>query len=290
MQPLVSVIIPTYNRSDVLARALASLKKQTYTNLEVLVIDDASSDGTESRVKSFGTDLKINYVRNKNNQGAARTRNTGLRNARGEYIAFLDDDDEFLETKIEIQVKTASSLNKKAFILCNGYALDRSRPYAYDLAKPTGFVHWKRGFFPIRCELPPPSSWFFHREAIDQVGVLDEAMPRWEDIDYCLRLMIKYPVYMINQLLVKWHKSVVSQSSRIRGVLAEEIWARKYFLQKHFDLIRQDRNYLYKFYWRLGKDLKEAGRKADSAEYFQKAFCVKPYKFEALGQWIGVFC
>ena len=285
-QPLVSVIIPTHNRSDALVRALTSLKKQTYTNLEAVIIDDASSDDTQSKVRLFEAHLRILYFRNNENQGASRTRNIGFQKATGEYFALLDDDDEFLEKKIELQMGTALSLNEKAFILCNGYALGKGDPYAYDQRKPGGFVRWEKGFFPIRCMLPSPSSWFFHRELVDKVGYFDEAMSRWEDVDYCLRLMVKYPVYMINELLVKWHTSTNS----LTGMSPEDIKAREYFLGKHFDLIRQDRDYLYKFYWRLGKDLKEIGKTADAAQYFRNAFFVKPYKLEALAQLIALSC
>jgi glycosyltransferase involved in cell wall biosynthesis len=285
-QPLVSVIIPTHNRSDALVRALTSLKKQTYTNLEAVIIDDASSDDTQSKVGLFEAHLRILYFRNNENQGASRTRNIGLQKATGEYFALLDDDDEFLETKIEVQLKTALSLKEKAFILCNGLIMGKVAPYAYDLNKPSGFVSWGKGFFPVKCKLPPPSSWFFHRELVDKIGYFDEAMSRWEDIDYCMRLMAEYPVYMINELLVKWHTSANS----LTGMSPEDIKARKYFLGKHFDWIRRDRDYLYKFYWRLGKDLKKLGKTADAAQYFRNAFFVKPYKFEALVQLIALSC
>jgi len=288
IQPLVSVIIPTHNRSKDLARALTSLKKQTYKNLEVIVIDDASADDTESVVRSFEADLKLIYIKNTTNQLAARSRNIGLKEASGEYIALLDDDDEFLEEKIEIQLKTALSLNKKAFIFCNGHTMSEKWPksYAYDPQKPSGFVTWAHNFFPVRLELPPPSSWFFHREALTRVGYFDELMERWEDIDYFLRLALAYPPYMINEFLVRWYAS----ENSLAGMSVKDIEAREYFLRKHFNLIHQDGVYLYKFYWRLGKDMIELGRISEAKNYFQKALFLKPYKLEALGQIIYLLC
>jgi glycosyltransferase involved in cell wall biosynthesis len=290
--PLVSVIIPTYNRSNVLPRTLSSLEKQTYKNLEVIVIDDASTDDTEKVAKSFAGSLNLVYLKNKINlKIPSRSRNIGLKKARGEYFALLDDDDEFLEKKIEIQLRTAQSLNEKAFILCNGYTFGKSNPYAYDLRKPGGILRWKKDFFPIRCELPQPSSWFFHRELVDKIGYFDEEMHLWDDVDYCLRLMVKYPVYMINQLLVNWNTTSNSLSNTLSNtpeMTMEHIRAKKHFLKKHFDLIRRDRYYLYKCYWYLGKDLKKMEKTADAAQYFRKAFFVKPYKFEALVQLIAL--
>jgi len=288
--PLVSVIIPTYNRSNVLPRTLSSLVKQTYKNIEVIVIDDASTDGTENVVKSFESKLNLVYLKNKINLKLPSCgRNIGLKIARGEYIALLDDDDEFLEKKIEIQVRAAQSLDEKAFILCNGYTFGKSSPYAYDLRKPGGFIRWKKDFCPLRCELPQPSSWFFHRELVDKIGFFDEDMYLWDDIDYSLRLMMKYPVYLINQLLVNWHTSSNSLSNS-PPMSMEYLCAKKYFLEKHFDLIRHDRYYLYKSYWRLGKDSKKMGKIAEAAQYFRNALLVKPYKLEALIQFIVLSC
>ncbi len=103
--PKVSVIIPTYNRASYLKEAVQSVLDQTYRNFELIIVDDGSTDNTEEVVASF-TDDRIRYIK-KNNEGhAGKTRNVGLENARGEYIAFLDDDDVWLPEKLELQIKT----------------------------------------------------------------------------------------------------------------------------------------------------------------------------------------
>ena len=190
--------------------------------------------------------------------------------------------------KIEIQLKTALSLNKKAFIFCNGHTMSSRwpKPYAYDPQKPSGFLTWSHDFFPVRLELPPPSSWLFHKEALTKVGYFDEYLERWEDIDYFLRLVLIYPPYMINKFLVRWYAS----ENSLTGMSIKDIKAREYFLWKHLPLIRQDSGYLYKFYWRLGKDLKKLGRIPEARKYFRKALFVRPYKLEALGQLIEMLC
>ena len=103
-KPLISVIIPTFNRETLLKRAIISVLNQTYQNLEIVIIDDASKDGTEKLVNNF-QDSRINYFKNDRNQGVQISRNRGLEIAKGLFISFLDDDDFWLKEKIEEQYK-----------------------------------------------------------------------------------------------------------------------------------------------------------------------------------------
>lgn len=107
--PLVSVIIPTYKRANYLNRAIDSVLKQTYKNIEIIVVDDNSPDSkerisTKKLISEHITTNKIKYIELDNNYGGAIARNKGLELAAGKYVCFLDDDDEFLEKKIELQV------------------------------------------------------------------------------------------------------------------------------------------------------------------------------------------
>ncbi|MBQ7578465.1 MAG: glycosyltransferase family 2 protein [Synergistaceae bacterium] len=94
--PLQSVIIPTYNRKEMLAEALDSVLKQSQKSLEVIIVDDCSTDGTDEFVKTI-TDTRVRYFRNEKNSGPEINRSLGLRNARGKYITFLDDDDYYTD-------------------------------------------------------------------------------------------------------------------------------------------------------------------------------------------------
>ena len=101
--PLVSIIIPTYNRPNYLQRAIESALNQTYSNLEIIVVDDCSTNNLLSIIEIFN-DKRIKYFRNAENRGAVYTRNRGISLCSGEYINFLDDDDELLPLKIELQI------------------------------------------------------------------------------------------------------------------------------------------------------------------------------------------
>lgn len=102
--PVVSIIIPTYNRAALLTNAIQSVLSQTYSDFELLIIDDASQDNTQEVVEGFA-DPRIHYIRHPQNAGECATRNTGLQACQGEYVAFLDSDDEWLPHKLETQLQ-----------------------------------------------------------------------------------------------------------------------------------------------------------------------------------------
>ena len=104
--PLVSVVIPTYNSEDYIAEALTSVLNQTHQNLEVLIVDDASTDNTIETVSQFAKkDHRITLEKLEINSGAATARNTAIKKAKGSYISFLDSDDKWLPNKLELQLK-----------------------------------------------------------------------------------------------------------------------------------------------------------------------------------------
>ena len=117
--PLVSVIIPTYNRADLILRAVRSVQAQTYPNWEVIVVDDASADNTPA-VLSAVHDPRVRVLRHEKNQGPPATRNTGIAAARGEYLAFLDSDDEWLPQKLKTQI-AAMQQHQAHFCYCQTY-------------------------------------------------------------------------------------------------------------------------------------------------------------------------
>ncbi len=123
--PLVSVVIPTYKRPGMLGRAIDSVLNQTYDNIEIIVVDDNDEDSeyrkeTEEFMEKYTDVDKLVYMKHKENKGGGLARNTGIENSRGEYIAFLDDDDEFLPKKIELQVDAFlnSDVNNLGLVYC----------------------------------------------------------------------------------------------------------------------------------------------------------------------------
>lgn len=117
--PTVSIIIPTYNRAHLIERAIESVLHQTYQDFELIIIDDGSTDNTDDIINKFQKkDDRIIYLKHDRNKGGSAARNTGIKASRGEYIAFLDSDDEWLPEKLEKQMDFFES-NNYGFIYCN---------------------------------------------------------------------------------------------------------------------------------------------------------------------------
>lgn len=112
MKELVSVIMPSYNTAKYIGETIKSVQAQTYENWELIIVDDCSTDNTDTAVEPFLSDERIRYLKNSRNSGAAVSRNYALREAKGKWIAFLDSDDLWLPDKLEKQIN---------FMLENGY-------------------------------------------------------------------------------------------------------------------------------------------------------------------------
>jgi len=131
--PLISIIIPTYKRSEMLGRAINSALKQTYENIEIIVVDD-NNDGDQFREKtehtmlSFSSEPRIRYIKHHSNLGGSFARNTGIDNAKGDFVAFLDDDDEYFHDKIEKQYYKfeSSDIPNLGIIYCGVKIVDKN--------------------------------------------------------------------------------------------------------------------------------------------------------------------
>jgi glycosyltransferase involved in cell wall biosynthesis len=125
--PKVSVIIPTHNRENLLKRAVKSVLNQTFKDFELIVIDDCSIDNTEQFVEKLAKkDKRIKFIKNTKNLGASISRNTGILKSRGELIAFLDSDDEWMSEKLQMQIDKFTNSDKKklGFVCCKSFKVD----------------------------------------------------------------------------------------------------------------------------------------------------------------------
>ncbi len=203
--PLVSVVIPTHDRPDLLRRALESVFAQTLSEFEIIVVDDGDEAvGAGEVVRSFG-DERVRYVRQtKPHSGAPAARNRGAREARTEFIAFLDDDDEWLPEKLSLQA-VALSDNPDAAAAFTGIALydERGNLIGERWPEESGVV---RVF--ERTLLHPyiwTSALMVRASVFHAVGGFDEAFPKNQEWDLTLRLSKEHSFIAINKLLTNVH-------------------------------------------------------------------------------------
>lgn len=200
-KPLVSVIIPTYNRSDLLLRAIRSVLEQTYKNVECIVVDDASIDNTEVVVRQF-TDDRLIYLRHETNRHASAARNTGIAYAKGDLIAFLDDDDEWMSRKLEKQVELLLSLHEKVgMVYCwMDYFDQKGNLIKEHHPKLKGYVFHDVLYVQRLGGCP---TLLVRRDVVEKVGGFDETLPRGNDGDFIRRVCRQYEVDYVPESLVK---------------------------------------------------------------------------------------
>lgn len=194
----VSVIIPTFNREKMVARAISSVLGQTFKGYEVIVVDDGSSDETRKAVSEFGESVR--YIAHQGNCGVSAARNTGIKNSNAALIAFLDSDDYWLPKKLEVQLDFlkknphAVACQTGELWIRNGRRVNPKKRHE----KPSGDI-----FIPsLKLCLVSPSAVMLKRSLFDDVGLFDELLPACEDYDLWLRIACRYPVYLIAQDLI----------------------------------------------------------------------------------------
>ena len=208
-KPTVSVIIPTYNRAHMVARAIQSVLSQTYQDFEIIVVDDASTDNTQEVVKEFMfRDKRVRYIKHEKNKGGSAARNTGIKNAQGEYIGFLDSDDEWLPTKLEKQIELfRKRCNSVGAVYCLQYMMDDSigrikLDKIYDSVR-RGNVYRQAlsGFY---GGVGSPRTMLL-RECFQKSGMFDESLPSLQDVDLGIRVAEHYNFELIDEPLVICH-------------------------------------------------------------------------------------
>jgi len=214
---LISVVIPTYNRPKYLKKAIDTVLAQTYKNVEIIIIDDASETNTEQVIDSFDDD-RIFYFRNKKRSGAPISRNNGIKKAKGEYIAFLDDDDEWKSEKLEKQLKEFSD-EKVGLVVC--YSLDK-RFDMVRVSKPKKSV--SHSDLLKSFNLSSTSSYLVLKKAIEKVGFFDVTLPSAQEYDLAIRISKHYKVKTIPEVLMIQNASTgqisTNWTKKIKGILA----------------------------------------------------------------------
>jgi glycosyltransferase involved in cell wall biosynthesis len=229
--PRVSVIVPTYNRGDVLARAIESVLRQELRDLELIVVDDCSTDDTESIVESYD-DPRVRYFRHETNRGGSAARNTGIEHATGEYVAFLDDDDEYRPKKLTKQVECLDRRSEECVAAyCNdvvrregenpfdylpSFVLNRW-PGADAKPRPEGGEELVPKVLAKEFPLGGASTLMVRREVAEELGGFGADFPRHQDWEFLIRLLKAGEIAYVDEPLVVKHDTGRPSSDKVEA-------------------------------------------------------------------------
>ena len=204
--PKISIIVPTFNRPILLARALKSLLEQTYTNMEIIVVNDGGCD--VSQMIASLQDSRIVLLVHETNKGLPAARNTALHHATGDYIAYLDDDDIYYPNHLKIMVE-ALQQHPEYKVVCtdwiNAFAsFENGLPVVYKREKATFEISWPSILIDNRR---PIQSIMHARSCLDEIGYFDESLKRYEDWEVWIRLRQKYPFLHISEAEIEYTRS-----------------------------------------------------------------------------------
>ena len=210
----VAVIIPCYNSSKYIGKTLDSVLNQDYKYLEIVAIDDGSTDETRKILESYLPKIKILSHPNNANLGPAASVNLGISESESDLIAFLDSDDMWYPNKIEEQVKIFEKYSDVGLVYTNGYVIDESDNILYELF-PHGFQEGNisRNIL-LKCYIRTPSSVMVRREALEQIGLFQPYLRNGQDHDMWIRLSEVTKFYYLPHFLTAYRKHPGQISSR----------------------------------------------------------------------------
>lgn len=283
--PLVSVIIPALDAEATLGRALNSVAVQTYPHWEAIVIDDGSSDDTATLVERRG-DPRCRLIRRDARGGPSRARNDGIAAARGEIIALLDADDEWLPEKLARQVAALAQHPAAALVVCDMQAIHEDGSAGSSIftrqAPSAGPEAWKAllasSFIGTSAVLAP-------RALLQELGGFDPDLAVGEDQDIFIRLALRGEVVVLPEALAIYHYRHASYSAAYAGDQARIVlgMVRRHLAAERGRLRGSERRHiLAQRYGRLGRNLIAAGARGRGARLILEAACLGSVTIENL--------
>ncbi len=297
MNKLISVVIPTYNRGDLITNALDSVYAQSYRPLEVVVVDDGSTDVTESIVaewkigKNNGDDFIMKYIRQENSGGNA-ARNRGIKESTASVIAFLDSDDLWLPDKLARQMDVLVSDSNIGAVYCG------VRHVALDTGEIIEPVNRNYSSGNILSEMlvhdvtSPTSTYIVKREVFDKVGLFDENLQARQDWDMWIRIASKYNIGVVPDALVDYreHTGVRTATNPQKEIDAYQNIMKKYSaLRKQLPLYIRQRAKA-SFYRRMGRVYFHHKISYSKALFYQlRGIIIWPFEFDGYAALMGMF-
>jgi glycosyltransferase involved in cell wall biosynthesis len=281
--PQVSIVVPTFRRPSFLARAIESVRAQTITAWEMIVVDDndphsESRRETEAVMSGFSTDARIRYERHPENRGGGAARNSGINLAVAPLVAFLDDDDEWHPRKLERQIERLQESGPNvALVYCRIHVID------HDTGAPAprrgdGKAHTLRDLLK-RNTIGSTSCVLCRRSALVEIGGFDETLPSKQDIDLYVRLAGHYDFTFVDETLLSMHRH---PGARISKDVAGAIRAHEIFHTKHWSKIEAYPDIMQYRLTALGNLLLIAERFAEARLVLWRAWRARPIRVAIL--------
>lgn len=269
-KPRVSVIIPTYNGARTLGRAISSVLNQTYGDFELIIVDDGSTDGTSAVVNAIHGD-RVKYIRHRVNKGVSAARNTGINEAKGELIGFLDSDDEWLPNKLQKQVDKFDSASARVGLVYGSFLIVDDKTKAvilHEKATKTGYVYLDQ----LKANVVGSATPVVRKECFHKVGLFDEDLRVGEDWDMWLRVAEQYEFDCVPDVIAKYYRSPY----QVTGNLTRETDELSKFTEKNRRRLSEHPQILaFHLKW-LGQKHMIQGKYTEAREYFLRAARTKP--------------
>lgn len=241
LNDLVTIYIPTFNRINLLQRAINSVLNQTYKNIELIVVDDCSTDGTVDYLKDISKkDPRVRYFLKEKNSGACVSRNIAINNAKGEFITGLDDDDYFTEKRIESFINFWSYKKKNTIALSALYAVKNHNKlnYGKNLFK-NKIIKYNDMFLSNKVG----NQIFIETSVLKEIGGFDEGLKCWQDLECWLRVLQRGNIEKVIQ-----HSYIIDISHdkpRIGNSVHQKYISSYEYITKKFSLSSKYKYYLY---------------------------------------------
>ncbi len=276
--PKVSVIIPAYNCASRIPRTINAVLSQSFGDWELIIIDDGSSDNTREVVNTFvKKDSRIKYFYQENSGGPARPKNLGLRKSQGEFIAFLDHDDEWVSEKLEKQLTYFNNKENIGLVASNALIVNEVDGSTLEHTMP-------KNVLPIVTLLERnlifcSSGVIVKRKVFEKVGFFDENFKLGDDWDMWLRISIYFDFDFVYEPLYKFYRHTGTVTSNLRS--ASKIRDYDYGLKKHLRLYRKyPKQYAYRLLT-MGRICYIAGERKKGRALFMRAMLANPFEIRA---------